>query len=198
MLEVALNVLLLGPQGAGKGTQAKKIAATYGIPHVATGDMLRVAASAGTTLGRRVGPILDSGELVPDGLMIQLIRERLCAEDTGEGFVLDGFPRTPPQAEALDAILGETGANFSVVIALHVNDEVAVQRLLRRSGVEGRPDDTPEAIQRRLANYHEQTEPLIEYYRTRGKLAPVDGDCPEGEVFAQIQAALENAQERVG
>jgi adenylate kinase len=160
--------------------------------------MLREAAAAGTPLGRRVAPILDAGELVPDDLMIELIRERLTAEDTGEGFVLDGFPRTPPQAEALDAILGEAGANFGVVIALHVNDGVAVERLLRRAGVERRPDDTPDAIQRRLAGYHEQTEPLIEYYRTRGKLAAVDGDRPEGEVFAQIQAVLENAQERVG
>ena len=160
--------------------------------------MLREAAAAGTPLGRKVAPILAAGGLVPDDLMIELIRERLSAEDTREGFVLDGFPRTPRQAEALDAILGEMGADFGVVIALHVNDDVAVERLLKRAKLEGRPDDTPEAIQRRLATYHEQTEPLIEYYRARGKLAPVDGDCPEGEVFAQIQAALEHAQERVG
>jgi adenylate kinase len=183
--------LLLGPQGAGKGTQAKRISAEYGVPHVATGDMLRIAISDGTTLGRQVEAIVNAGELVSDDLMIALIRERLAQEDTNDGFVLDGFPRTTAQAEALDQMFGEIGRTFSVVFALQIPDEVAIERLRRRAEVEGRADDTDEAIRRRLGNYHRETEPLIEYYRVRGNLVPIHGERTEGEVFAEIQAALE-------
>ena len=188
-----MNILLLGPQGAGKGTQAKRIAAEYGLPHIATGEMLRHAIAAGTPLGRKVKPIYDSGGLVPDDLMIELIRERLSEPDAAEGFVLDGFPRTFVQAEALDAMLREIDRPLSLVLELQVPDEVAIERLSRRAAIEGRADDTPEAIQRRLSLYHEETEPLVEYYRSRGNVVGIHGDRSENAVFAEIQQALEQA-----
>jgi adenylate kinase len=188
---VPLNILLLGPQGAGKGTQAKRISDEYAIPHVASGEILRAEMAAGTDLGRRVKVIYDRGDLVSDDLMIELIRTRLEQPDTDAGFVLDGFPRTTVQAEALDQILADIGRTFSVVFALQIPDEVAFERLRRRAVLEGRADDTDEAIQRRLDNYHRETEPLIEYYRVRGNLVPIHGDRSENEVFAEIQAALE-------
>ena len=186
-----MKILLLGPQGSGKGTQAKRISAEYGIPHIATGDMLRTAIAAGTPLGRQVGPILERGELVPDDLMIELIRERLEEPDAAYGFVLDGFPRTTPQADALDAVLREIGRELTVVFALQVSDEICIERLLKRSREEGRPDDTPEAIRTRLELYHRETEPLVEYYRSRGNVVGIHGHRSENEVFAEIQAALE-------
>ena len=185
------NVLLLGPQGAGKGTQGKLIAAEYGVPHVATGDMLRAAMAEGTELGRRVQPIYDAGDLVPDDLMIALIRERLGADDASEGFVLDGFPRTMPQAEALEEMLREIGRELDVVLEFQLEDEVGRERMLRRAAEEGRADDTPEAIDRRLALYHAETEPLVEYYRSRGNLVGIHADRPVAEVFGEIQQALE-------
>jgi len=188
---VALNVLLLGPQGAGKGTQAKRISAEYGIPHIASGEILRVEMDAGTELGTRVKDVYDRGDLVSDDLMIELIRNRLEQPDTESGFVLDGFPRTTVQAEALDSMFNDIGRNFSVAFALQIPDEVAFDRLRRRAELEGRADDTDEAIQRRLDNYHRETEPLIEYYRTRGNLVPIHGNRSENEVFAEIQRALE-------
>jgi adenylate kinase len=188
---VPLNVLLLGPQGAGKGTQAKRISAEYGIPHIASGEILRAEMDAGTELGMRVKDVYDRGDLVSDDLMIELIRNRLEQPDTEAGFVLDGFPRTTVQAEALDSMFNDIGRNFSVAFALQIPDGVAFDRLRRRAEVEGRADDTDEAIQRRLDNYHRETEPLIEYYRTRGNLVPIHGDRSENEVFAEIQRALE-------
>lgn len=186
-----LNVLLLGPQGAGKGTQAKRISAEYGIPHIASGEILRAEMDAGTELGRRVKDVYDRGDLVSDDLMIELIRNRLEQPDTESGFVLDGFPRTTVQAEALDSMFNDIGRNFSVAFALQIPDEVAFDRLRRRAEVEGRADDTDEAIQRRLDNYHRETEPLIEYYRTRGNLVPIHGNRSENEVFSEISRALE-------
>ena len=185
------NVLLLGPQGAGKGTQGKLIAAEYGVPHVATGDMLRAAMAEGTELGRRVQPIYDAGDLVPDDLMIALIRERLGADDASEGFVLDGFPRTMAQAEALEEMLREIGRELDVVLEFQLEDEVGRERMLRRAAEEGRADDTPEAIDRRLALYHAETEPLVEYYRSRGNLVGIHADRPVAQVFGEIQQALE-------
>jgi len=186
-----LNVLLLGPQGAGKGTQASRISAEYGIPHIASGEILRAEMQAGTELGRRVKDVYDRGDLVSDDLMIELIRTRLGQPDTEAGFVLDGFPRTTVQAEALDAMFNEIGRSFSVVFALQIPDEVAFERLRKRAEIEGRADDTDEAIRRRLENYHRETEPLIEYYRVRGNLVPIHGDRSENQVFAEIQSALE-------
>ena len=188
---MSLNVLLLGPQGAGKGTQAKRISAEYGIPHIASGEILRAEMAAGTDLGKRVEEIYDRGDLVSDDLMIELIRNRLEQPDTEPGFILDGFPRTTVQAEALDSMFSDIGRSFNVSFALQIPDEVAFERLGRRAEVESRADDTEEAIKRRLENYHRETEPLIEYYRTRGNLVPIRGNRPENEVFADIQAALE-------
>jgi adenylate kinase len=188
---VPLNVLVLGPQGAGKGTQAKRISVEYGIPHVASGEILRAEMQAGTALGQRVKEVYDRGDLVSDDLMIELIRTRLNQPDTEAGFILDGFPRTTVQAEALDAMFADIGRSFSVVFALQIPDEVAFERLRKRAEIEGRADDTDEAIRRRLDNYHRETEPLIEYYRTRGNLVPIHGDRSENQVFAEIQSALE-------
>src|SRR5918996_5838501 len=189
-----LNVLLLGPQGAGKGTQASRIAAEYDMPHIASGEILRAEMAAGTELGERVKDVYDRGDLVSDDLMIELIRNRLEQPDTENGFVLDGFPRTTVQAEALDSILAGIGRAFSVVFALQVPDAIAVERLRKRAELEGRADDTDEAIRRRLDTYHRETEPLIEYYRVRGNLVPIHADRSENEVFAEIQHALEAAE----
>ena len=186
-----MNILLLGPQGSGKGTQAKRISAEYAIPHIATGDMLRGAIQAGTPLGRQVAPILERGQLVPDDLMIDLIRERLEEPDTAPGFILDGFPRTTPQADALDAMLREIGRELTIVFALQVSDEICIERLLKRAREEGRPDDTPEAIRTRLELYHRETEPLIEHYRAQGYLVTIHADGTPNQVFAEIQAGLE-------
>jgi adenylate kinase len=191
-----VNVLLLGPQGSGKGTQAKRISAEYGIPHIATGDMLRSAIASGTPLGQKLKPILESGQLVSDDLMIELIRDRLEAPDTELGFILDGFPRTMPQAAALDAMLREIGRELDVVFELQVPDSVSYERLLKRAAEEGRTDDTPEVIRERLETYHRETEPLVELYRARGNLVGIHGDRPIDEVFAEIQAALEQVAVR--
>jgi adenylate kinase len=189
-----LDVLLLGVQGSGKGTQAKRIASDYGLAHIATGDMLRAAMEAGTPLGRRVRPIYDAGELVPDDLMIDLIRERLQAPDTESGFILDGFPRTMPQADALDTMLSEIERPLSVVFELQVPEEVAIERLHKRAVDEGRPDDTPEAIAKRIELYHQETEPLVSHYRLAGNLVGIHGSQPENDVFAEIQEALDQAR----
>jgi adenylate kinase len=188
---VPLNVLLLGPQGAGKGTQAKRISDEYGIPHIASGEILRAEMNVGTELGRLVKDVYDRGDLVSDELMIELIRKRLEQPDTESGFILDGFPRTTAQAEALDTMFSDIGRNLSVAFALQIPDEAAFERLRRRAQLEGRADDTDEAIQRRLDNYHRETEPLIEYYRTRGNVVSIRADRTENEVFADIQQALE-------
>jgi adenylate kinase len=191
-----VDVLLLGPQGAGKGTQGKLISREYGIPHIATGDILRTAIAEGTELGRKAEPLLNSGQLVPDGVMIELIRDRLAHEDTERGVILDGFPRTARQAEALDEVLNEIERPLDVVLEFQLPEEQSVERLLRRAREEGRADDTPEAIRTRLALYQDQTAPLIEHYRARGILVPVHADRSVGEVFNEIQQALEQAAVR--
>jgi len=183
-----VRILILGPQGSGKGTQAKRIAAAYGIPHVATGDIFRAAVADGSELGVQVAPILESGGLVPDDLTIELIRERLANED---GFVLDGFPRTMAQAEALDAMLEEIGKPLDAVILLRVSDEVATARLEARAREEGRADDSPEAIRNRLRLYHELTELVVDRYQLAGIEVIVDGEETMDGVFAAIQDALE-------
>jgi len=182
-----MRILVLGPQGSGKGTQAKLMAAVYGIPHVATGDILRSAMADGSDLGLRVRPIYERGDLVPDELMVDLIRERLADE---EGYVLDGFPRTLPQAEALDSMLDEIGKPLDVVLLLEVSDGVAAARLLDRLAAEGRADDTPDAIRNRLRLYHERTEPVVERYRAEGRLVSIDGERSVDEVAAAIEDAL--------
>jgi adenylate kinase len=191
-----VNILLLGPQGSGKGTQATRIEAEYGIPHIATGDMLRAAIEQGTELGKKVKPILERGELVPDELMINLIRDRLQQQDAERGFVLDGFPRTSTQADALDVMLDEIDRDLSVVFEFQVPDDVATERLLKRSELEGRTDDEPDVIARRLKLYHAQTEPLVEHYRVQGNLVGVHADRPVNQVFSEIQDSLEQAAAR--
>jgi adenylate kinase len=191
-----VNVLLLGPQGSGKGTQAKRIEAEYGIPHIATGEMLRAAMELGTELGQKVRPIVDSGQLVPDDLMIDLIRHRLEQPDAERGFILDGFPRTPPQAHALDSMLDEIGRNLSIVFEFQLPDDIATERLMKRAALEGRADDTPDAIARRLQLYHQQTEPLVEHYRAQGNLVGMHANRPVDGVFAEVQDALEQVGTR--
>jgi adenylate kinase len=183
-----MRILILGPQGSGKGTQAARIAAAYDVPHVATGDILRTAVAAGTQLGERVAPMLERGDLVPDDLMVDLIRERLVEED---GFVLDGFPRTVPQAEALDTMLDEIGKPLDVVLLLEVSDDVALERLLGRGAAEGRADDALDAIRNRLRLYHGLTEPVVERYRAEGTLVAVDGERPIDDVSVAIEEALD-------
>jgi adenylate kinase len=186
-----VNILLLGPQGSGKGTQAKLISADYGVPHIATGEMLRHAMDAGTEFGRKVKPIYDAGLLVPDDLMIDLIRERIGADDTAEGFILDGFPRTITQADALDAMLREIGRDLDIVFEFQLPDEIAIARLSKRAEEEGRSDDTPEAIRTRLGLYHRETEPLVEHYRAQGNLVGIHAAGSIDEVYSEIQDALD-------
>ena len=158
--------------------------------------MLRAAIQDGSELGRRVKPILESGQLVPDDLMIELIRERLVQPDAEAGFVLDGFPRTAPQADALDRMLDEIGRPLSIVFEFQLSDDVARERLLKRAQLEGRSDDTPEVIDRRLALYHELTEPLVEHYRLHGNLVGIHADRSVNEVFSEVQEALEQVTAR--
>lgn len=189
-----LDVLLLGVQGSGKGTQAKRLASEYDIAHLSTGDMLRKAIAEGTELGRRVKPILEAGDLVPDDLMIELIRGRIQSPETADGFILDGFPRTMAQADALDAMLSEIDRPLSVVLELQVPDDVAIERLRKRAAEEGRSDDTPEAIANRIDLYHRETKPLVSHYRLAGNLVGIHGDRSENEVFAEIQEAVDQAR----
>ena len=185
-----MNLLVLGPQGSGKGTQAKRISETRGIPHVSTGDMFRAAIAAGTPLGQRVEPILASGELVPDELTIALIRARLGEDDARDGFVLDGYPRNIEQAEALDKMLADIGRAIDVVLFFDVSDELAAERMRGRSAAEGRSDDSLEVIERRLTIYHEQTEPVVGRYRAAGILVPLRAERSVEDVAAEIAEAL--------
>ena len=190
-----MNLLLLGPQGSGKGTQAKRISADLGIPHVSTGEMFR-ALDGASALGREIEAIMRRGELVPDGFTIRLIEERLHEDDAREGFILDGFPRNLTQAEALDAMLAGIGRQLDAILFFDVPDEIARERALGRAHEEGRTDDTPESIGRRLAIYHEQTEPVVHHYRTTGRLVPLHASRDVGEVHAEIQQALEQVAVR--
>jgi adenylate kinase len=188
-----VEILLLGPQGSGKGTQAKRLAADYEIPHIATGDIIRAMKEADTPLGRELRAVYDRGDLVSDDLMIKLIEARLAANDARNGFILDGFPRTMPQAEALDSVLEKIGRDLDVVFVFQVKDRgTLLERILKRASEENRSDDAPEAIARRLEVYYDQTEPLIEYYRSRhGNVVGVHADGPIDSVYREIQESLE-------
>jgi adenylate kinase len=193
-----VNVLLLGPQGSGKGTQAKLISQTYGIPHIATGDMIREMKELDTPVGREVKAVYDAGELVNDDLMIRMIGDRLDRGDTIPGLVLDGFPRTMRQAEALDELLRDLGRDLDVVFEFQVPDrETLMQRLLKRAEEESRSDDTAEGISRRLELYDQETAPLVEYYRsTRGNVVGIHADRPIEQVFAEIREVLDQVASR--
>ena len=188
-----MNLLVLGPQGSGKGTQAKLIAKTYGVPHIATGDMIREMKELDTELGRRVKAIYDRGDLVDDATIVELIESRLDRGDTLPGFILDGFPRNTAQAEALDELLRRLGRDLDVVFELQVGDrEVLLERIAKRAVEEGRSDDTPDAIRKRLEIYERETAPLVEYYRTsRGNVVGIHADQPVDAVFAEIRATLD-------
>jgi adenylate kinase len=189
---------VLGPQGSGKGTQASRINAVYGIPHIATGDMIRSMMARDTELGREVRAVYDRGDLVSDQLMIELIRDRLSRGDTLGGFVLDGFPRTMAQAEALDELLRELDRRLDIVFDFQVPDEnELLQRMLKRAAEENRSDDTPEAIRRRLELFDEVTAPLIEYYRsTQGNVVGIHADRSIEEVFHEIEQSLSSVEAR--
>jgi adenylate kinase len=185
-----LNIVMLGAPGAGKGTQAVRIAETHGIPHISTGEMLRGAIAAGSELGQKVKEIVESGALVPDELVVEVIRERLAQPDAQNGFVLDGFPRTIGQAEALDLLLSELGRPLEIVLELELAEETAVERMLGRAADQGRADDTPEVIKNRFEVYRRQTEPLSNYYRSTGILVAIDSSPGMDEVFAEIERVL--------
>ena len=213
-----MNLILLGPPGAGKGTQAKRLAQTHGLVQLATGDMVRAAIASGSELGRRIKAIYDAGQLVPDDIIIQMIAERIGQPDSARGFILDGFPRTVPQAEALDAMLAERGQALDHVILIEVDEAALVDRIAgrftcqgcgasyheryRRPQAEGvcdvcggtdlvhRADDRPEAVKTRFEVYRRQTEPILPYYRARGILRTVNGMADIDEVTRQIEALL--------
>jgi len=182
--------LLLGPQGSGKGTQAKRIADDRQIPHVSTGEMFR-ALDDSTELGREVAAVMARGELVPDEITIRMIQDRLAQPDAAHGFILDGFPRNLAQAEALDRMLGEIGRRLDAILYFDVPDDVALERMENRARQESRPDDNPEAMQKRLAIYHGETVPVVEHYRATGKLVPLHAGRSVDAVSDEIQKALD-------
>jgi adenylate kinase len=186
----ATRLLLLGPPGAGKGTQAERLVKSLGIPQIATGDMLRAAVRAGSEVGRRAQAYMERGDLVPDAVVIGVAEERMQQPDARRGFILDGFPRTPGQAEALDRMLERLGVQLERCVALCVDEETLVQRLQRRAAIDGRSDDNEAIIRNRMRVYRESTQPLIDYYRRRGVLAEVDGEGDIDAVAARIGEVL--------
>ncbi|WP_439111892.1 adenylate kinase [Lentibacter sp.] len=190
-----MNIILLGPPGAGKGTQAAMLVKERNMIQLSTGDMLREAKTSGTAMGKKVAEVMDRGELVTDEIVIGLIREKLEGDKKG-GFIFDGFPRTLAQADALDALLSEQGETLDAVIEMQVNDEVLVSRILNRAaeavaaGGEARADDNEESLKVRLMAYYKQTSPLIGYYHAKGQLSSVDGLGTIDAVTADIAATL--------
>lgn len=191
-----MRLILLGPPGAGKGTQARRLVDCYGIVQLSTGDLLREAAAAGTPAGLKANEIMARGELVPDDMVVAIVAHRIDRPDCAKGFILDGFPRTVGQAEALDRMLREKGLALDAVIEFKVDESILLQRVENRvkemaaRGEELRADDNPEVLRRRLAAYHAQTEPLVGYYARRGLLMSVDGMLSIDQVTAEIESLL--------
>ena len=186
-----MRLIILGPPGAGKGTQAAKIAESYGIPAISTGDIFRANIKNETELGRQVKDILASGGYVTDEITNAIVRDRLFEDDAERGFLLDGYPRTAAQVDALDAILAEHDHKLEAVLELTVDEDAVVQRLLKRAETEGRADDTEDVIRERQAIYRRETAPLTEIYAARGLLRQVDGMGTVDEVFDHVASALE-------
>jgi len=190
-----MNIILLGPPGAGKGTQAQHLVETRGMVQLSTGDMLREAKTSGTEMGQKVAAIMDAGKLVTDEIVIGLIEEKLMTEK-GAGFIFDGFPRTLAQADALAALLTKVGQSLHTVIEMRVEDEVLVERIVNRAeearaaGKPVRADDNEESVRIRLMEYYKKTAPLIGYYHAKGDLRPVNGLASIEEVTASIEAIL--------
>ena len=192
-----MNIIILGPPGAGKGTQAQHLVETRNMVQLSTGDMLRAARTSGTEMGKIVADVMDRGQLVTDEIVIGLIREKLEQGSEG-GFIFDGFPRTLAQADALDALLKESGNSLDRVVSLDVDDDVLVERVVNRAkeaiaaGKEARADDNAESMRTRLAEYYKKTSPLLGYYYAKGNLKSIDGLAPIDEVKASLAAALDN------
>jgi len=194
-----MRLILLGPPGAGKGTQAKRLVEQYGIPHLSTGDMLRAAVKAGTPVGQQAGDIMARGELVPDDVVVAIVAERIEQPDAHEGFILDGFPRTVPQARALDKMLEEKGIRLDAVLELRVDEDMLLKRIesriaeSRERGETLRSDDNPEALKRRVLAYRDQAPPLVTYYAMQSSLRTVDGMATIPAVSAAIDRMLQEA-----
>lgn len=185
-----MRLLFMGPPGAGKGTQAKIICQDYGIPQISTGDILRAAIKNGTAMGLKAKAFMDAGQLVPNEVVIGIIKDRIVEDDAKKGYLLDGFPRTIEQADALKKIMGELGHKLDAALNLDVPDGELIQRLLERARIEGRPDDTEPVIKNRLKTYNEQTLPLIDYYKKEGLLKGINGLGTLEEITGRIRSAL--------
>lgn len=184
-------VVLMGAPGAGKGTQAKRLEASLGLPQVATGDLFRANLKNQTELGKLAQTYMDKGELVPDEVTVAMVRNRLSQPDCANGAILDGFPRTLAQAEALDALLDEFSAKIAVAPFIHVNQDVLVKRLAKRAEIEGRADDNEETIRIRMEVYQSETAPLLDYYRQKGLLVQIDGEQSIDEVSADLTSVVQ-------
>ncbi len=191
-----MRLILLGPPGAGKGTQAQRLVEKYGIPQLSTGDMLRAAVKAGTEVGKRAKAVMDAGELVSDAIVNAIVAERIDQADCARGFILDGYPRTLQQADAVEAMLAERNQSLDAVIELVVDDKILVGRIMKRAeetkaaGQPVRKDDNPEVFEERLREYYKKTAPLIGYYHAKGRLSGVDGMAPIDDVTDQIGKLL--------
>ena len=185
-----MRLVLLGPPGSGKGTQASRLKDYLQVPHISTGDLLRAEVAAGSPLGNEAKAVMARGDLVSDEILLGMLESRFCREDTAKGFILDGYPRNQAQADALGALLAKMGKHMDHAVQLEVPTELLVERIAGRAAAEGRSDDTPDSVRTRLKVYDDQTAPVIEYYRQRGQLTVVDGVGSLDEVFTRLVEAL--------